>query len=205
MREWRFESRRFASGLSALASAVLSVSVLASASVSAAPVNAAAAAAVNASTAPAAEAGVPPATEPMPASELFALYKDKSWRWTDGAGRMESADRRFTAWVDGEKGKSWAEGRWLVTDGGRMCFKATWHSDQGAFPETTCFLHRIGNGTIYQRQEPDGAWFVFRSAKKSEDDEAAKLESVDLVSGQIISLKPVDRPKQSTAKQKDRK
>ena len=104
------------------------------------------------------------------------------------------------AWVDGDKGKSWAEGRWLVTDAGRMCLKANWHSDQGVFPGRTCFSHRIGDGTIYQKREPDGQWYVFRHANSREDDEAKKLVSADLVSSRIDSLRPSPRQKQSMAK-----
>jgi hypothetical protein len=194
MSEWRSEMHRFLSGLKTLAPVVLAVSVLAGASASAAATDS------SVSAAPVAEAGVPPGTVPMVASELFALYRDKSWQWDDGAGRMDGADRKFTAWVDGDKGKSWAEGRWLVTDAGRMCLKADWHSDQGVFPARTCFSHRIGNGTIYQKREPDGQWYVFRHTNIREDDEAKKLVSEDLVSSRIDSLRPVPRQKQSMAK-----
>ena len=194
MSEWRSETHRYLSGLKTLAPVVLAVSVLAGASASAAATGS------SVSTAPVAEAGVPAGTVPMVASELFALYRDKSWQWADGAGRMDGTDRQFTAWVDGDKGKSWAEGRWLVTDAGRMCLKANWHSDQGVFPGRTCFSHRIGDGTIYQKREPDGQWDVFRHANSREDDEAKKLVSADLVSRRIDSLRPSPRQKQSMAK-----
>ena len=194
MSERRSEMHRSLSGLKTLAPVVLAMSLLAGASASAAAPDAIV------STAPVAEAGVPPGTIPMVASELFALYRDKSWQWADGAGRMDATDRQFTAWVDGDKGKSWAEGRWLVTDAGRMCLKANWHSDQGVFPGRTCFSHRIGDGTIYQKREPDGQWYVFRHANSREDDEAKKLVSEDLVSSRIDSLRPSPRQKQSMAK-----
>lgn len=195
MREWRSETHRFLSGLKTLAPVVLAVSVFAGASASAASTESSVA-----TTAPVAEAGAPPGTVPMVASELFTLYRDKSWQWTDGAGRMDGTDRQFTAWVEGDKGKAWAEGRWLITDAGVMCLKANWHSDQGIFPARTCFSHRIGDGTIYQKREPDGQWYVFRHANSREDDEAKKLVSADLVSSRIDSLRPVRRPKQSMTK-----
>lgn len=191
MRELRSKTYRFLPGLTMLAPVVLAVSVLAGASATAATTSSTASA----------EAGVlPPGTDPMTASELYALYRDKSWQWADGAGRMEGADRKFTAWIDGDKGKSWAEGRWLVTDAGRMCLNANWHSDQGKFPRSTCFSHRIGDGAIYQKREPDGQWFVFRHANIRDDDEAKKLVSADLVSSRIDSLRPSTRQKQSMAK-----
>lgn len=127
----------------------------------------------------------------MTAGEIYELYRDKSWQWDDGAGRMTGADRKFSAWADGGKGKSWAEGRWVITETGRMCLKATWHTEQGAFPAKTCFSHRIGNGAIHLMREPDGEWFMFRHAKIRDDDEANKLVSTDLVSQQRDEIKTV--------------
>lgn len=207
MSGWISETGRSLPGLGGLATVALAVSLLT------APTVAAAATAPKVASVPSAagaavsdaEASLPPGTVPMAASELFLLYHDKSWQWADGAGRMDSADRRFTAWVDGEKGKSWAEGKWLVTDSGQMCLKADWHSVEGIFPGKTCFAHRIGDGTIYQKQEPDGAWYVFRHVDGRADDEAKKLVSADLVTGRVDSLKPVRRLKQSQMKQQGKK
>lgn len=129
-----------------------------------------------------------PGTRSMTAFEIYQLYKNKSWQWDDGAGHMTGAGRQFSAWVDSEKGKSWAQGRWII-ETGLLCLDATWHSKQGAFPAKTCFSHRIGNGTIYQKREPDGEWYVFRHAEARKDDEAHKLVSTDLVSQQRESIK----------------
>jgi hypothetical protein len=132
---------------------------------------------------------LPEETRPMTAGEIYEIYRDKSWRWEDGAGHMKASPRQFSAWVDGKNGKSWAEGRWIVTETGRMCLNATWHTEQGASAAKTCFSHRVGKGTIYQKREPDGAWYVFRHVKPREDDEASKLVSEDLVSQQRDNLK----------------
>lgn len=133
----------------------------------------------------------PAGTRPMTAFEIYRLYKNKSWQWDNGAGQMTDVDagRQFSAWADGEKGKSWAEGRWVIAENGLLCLNATWHSQQGAFPAKTCFSHRVGNGTIYQRREPDGKWYVFRHAEARDSDEAHKLVSTDLVSQQRDSIK----------------
>jgi hypothetical protein len=132
---------------------------------------------------------LPDGARPMTAAELYMLYHDKSWRWPDGAGRMQNAERRFSAWVDGTGGQSWAEGRWLVTDTGRLCFDATWHAAGGQFPAKTCFVHRILDGTIYQKREADGAWFVFRHPVTKKTDEATKLIADDLVSQRLEAVK----------------
>jgi len=125
----------------------------------------------------------------MTAAELYSLYRGKTWRWPDGAGRMEGTDRRFSAWVDGTGGQSWAEGRWVVTDTGRLCLNAIWHAASGQFPAQTCFLHRIYDGTIYQKKEVGGAWFVFRHPIATETDEATKLIADDLVSQRLEAMK----------------
>ncbi|HWK65952.1 MAG TPA: DUF995 domain-containing protein [Rhizobiaceae bacterium] len=143
---------------------------------------------------------LPDAARLMTAGEIYELYRGKSWRWEDGAGHMKETPRQFSAWTDGENGRSWAEGRWVVTETGRMCLDATWHSEKGAFPARTCFSHRLHKGTIYQRREPDGAWYVFRHARHREDDEASKLVSEDLVTQQRDSLKVAVEKAQPPAK-----
>ncbi len=76
----------------------------------------------------------PTGTRVMTAMELYTLYRNKSWQWTDGAGYMTGRDRSFAAWVDGPNGKSWGEGRWVITDTGRMCLKANWYTKRGCVP-----------------------------------------------------------------------
>ncbi|TNV12239.1 DUF995 domain-containing protein [Brucella pecoris] len=131
---------------------------------------------------------LPDGARVMTPAELYVLYRDKNWQWADGAGRMESLNRRFTARVAGEKGKAWAEGRWRVTWSGQMCFDAKWHMDQGIFPNKTCFSHRIADGTIYQKREPDGVWYVFRHASGNKNDEARKLVSIEALTPKTEAL-----------------
>jgi hypothetical protein len=135
----------------------------------------------------------------MTAFEIYELYKDKSWQWDNGAGHMTSAGRQFSAWVDDEKGKSWAEGRWVITETGWLCLNATWYSERGAFPAKTCFSHRIDNGVIYQKREPTGEWFVFRHSRPKDSDEAHKLVATDLVSQQRDNIKTTLRTAQLSA------
>ncbi|MBR7652573.1 DUF995 domain-containing protein [Brucella oryzae] len=131
---------------------------------------------------------LPDGARVMTPAELYILYRDKNWQWADGAGRMESRNRRFTARVDGEKGKAWADGRWRITWSGQMCFDAKWHLAEGVFPNKTCFSHRIANGTIYQKREPDGVWYVFRHAEGNKDDEARKLISIKTITPKTEAL-----------------
>lgn len=138
----------------------------------------------------------PPAdARAMTATELHALYAGKSWRWPDGAGLMEAENRRFSAIAGSGEKSSWAVGRWTVTDAGRLCFVADWHSRSGVFPARTCFRHVIDNGTIYQRKEPAGGWYIFKHAQARADDEFTKLVRQDLVSAELAKRQQSKRSK----------
>lgn len=143
----------------------------------------------------AAEAEVPPpGAKAMTATELYNLYRDKSWQWNDGAGLMQADGRRFTAWAGSGNKATWAEGRWTVNDNGRLCFKARWHSSSGAAPARTCFRHKRLGDTIYQKREPSGEWYIFKHATVAEGDEFNKLVSRDLVSLNLYEIRIATKP-----------
>ena len=60
---------------------------------------------------------------PLTAKELFQLYQGRSWIWED-AGYFSPKQRRFTAATG--NGTYYGEGRWFVTNPGKLCRKATW-------------------------------------------------------------------------------
>lgn len=136
----------------------------------------------------------PPEARAMTAAELFMLYRNKSWQWSDGAGRMQSDGRRFTAWAGSGQTSTWAEGRWIVTNGGRLCFKAQWNSSSGVYPDKTCFIHKQHHDTIYQKREPSQVWYVFKHAASTEGDEFSKLVSQDLVSSELERIRTEIKP-----------
>ncbi|MDQ3558088.1 MAG: DUF995 domain-containing protein [Pseudomonadota bacterium] len=121
---------------------------------------------------------------PMTAVELVQVYGGKSWMWSDGAGYL-APDRRFLAWSGAGDTATYASGRWLVTDAGRMCFKAVWEYDGGSSPALTCFSHRKDGSTIYQRKEPAGEWYVFRHSDASVESEYKKLQKGDAVTANL--------------------
>jgi hypothetical protein len=41
---------------------------------------------------------------PLTAVEIFMLIKDRSWRWSEGAGRFFDKERRFLAFTRGKDG-----------------------------------------------------------------------------------------------------
>jgi hypothetical protein len=133
---------------------------------------------------------VPPANaRVVTAGELHAIYNDQTWVWSDGAGRMQSDGRRFVAWAGSGASATWAEGRWIITSSGRLCFKARWQSSSGSHPAKTCFIHKQHRGVIYQRKEPSGDWYVFKHAISKDGDEIRKLTNEDLVSKELEKIK----------------
>jgi len=135
----------------------------------------------------------------MTAFELYVLYRDRSWQWPDGAGRLETEGRRFTAIAGSGEEVSWAEGRWLVTDRGRMCLDAEWHASAGTFPDRTCFDHRLDGGTVYQRRAPSGDWYVFKHSPAEAGDGSTRLVREDLVSAGLEELRSVSGPQRHSS------
>lgn len=145
---------------------------------------------------------VPAQARAMTAAELYVLYRDKTWQWPDGAGRMQDKDRAFIGWSGSGDDTRWAEGRWVLSDTGLMCLKADWYgiqAKQGKEAGKSCFRHRIYEDTIYQKKEPSGSWYVFKHAKAADSDEFKKLVAEDTVSAQLAKLQPLTQ--QADAKQ----
>lgn len=110
-------------------------------------------------------------------------------KWKTGAGRFVEADHSFVAWAESKKTESFAEGHWEATDDGRLCMIAAWTNRYGAQDNRTCFVHLRDRGTIYQRREPDGRWYIFKNYLNKPDDEFRKLSQVDSVSAKAERLK----------------
>lgn len=134
---------------------------------------------------------VPAQARAMTALELHDLYRDKTWQWGDGAGRFQEEGRIFRAWSGNGAKASWAVGRWTLTNDGQLCLRAVWHSPGGSSPNKTCFRHMFHDGTVYQKKEPSGAWYVFKHAALDKDDEYRKLVTQDTVSAKVQASRPV--------------
>jgi Protein of unknown function (DUF995) len=126
---------------------------------------------------------------PMTGVELYMLYRDKTWTWSDGAGRFDDQARRFTARTGAGDTTAWAQGRWTATDDGRLCLNAEWHTVSGVYANKTCFSHKRDHETIYQKKEPSGNWYIFKHAVPAENDEFKKLVADNLVSPDLATIK----------------
>jgi hypothetical protein len=121
----------------------------------------------------------PPAMSvPLTAEEVFQLYYNRTWIWKDGAGYFAAKGREFKAW-SGEGTGSYGTGRWFVTDQGKLCFRATWYAKTGHALAVTCFSHRKKGNIVFQKREPDGDWYPFKTMPARADDEYGKVRRGD--------------------------
>lgn len=123
----------------------------------------------------------PPAMSvPLTSEQLFKLYNNRSWIWKDGAGYFAVKQRVFKAWTREGTG-SYGLGHWFVTDPGKLCFKAVWYAKTGNAPALTCFSHRKKGNVIFQKREPDGEWYPFKTTPVNVNDEYRKVQPGDYV------------------------
>jgi hypothetical protein len=124
------------------------------------------------------------------AFELQLLYADRTWTWNDGAAYFGQKDRPVRAWTSAQDTASVGEGRWHLTNDGKMCMDLVWRSKTyAAAPIRTCFSHRIQGGTLEQRKDPDGAWYSFRHAPEDPSDEQRKFEEGDTKGAQFDKIR----------------
>ena len=132
---------------------------------------------------------LPRNTVPVTAHELRQIYGDKTWQWSAGGARFIGKDRRLIAFSEKPGKPTFAEGRWKIDNDGRLCLVAVWVTKEGGAPANTCFQHVRDHGTIYQRREPSGNWYIFKTFRPKPEDEHAKLTKEDTVSPNMDRLK----------------
>jgi hypothetical protein len=130
----------------------------------------------------------PTPTTVVGAADLHQLYDDKTWLWADGAGFFaKSGD--FSAWTGSGDKASYATGFWWVNDQGVICFDGNWRTKEGAKSAITCFSHRTDGKVLYQRRDPSGAWYVFKSDPVKSGDEFERLKAGDQVEAQLETVR----------------
>ena len=107
---------------------------------------------------------------------LYQIYKGRSWMWSDGGAYFRISKREFTAWVGRGKKSAIAKGIWYLPGRGKTCFRATWTAVDWKVGKRTCFAHKSDGRNIYQRNLPDGNWYVFKHTPVRYNDEFRKLK-----------------------------
>lgn len=137
----------------------------------------------------------PPGARTLSAFELLKLYGGRSWKWDAGAGFFDNGpNRQFAAYSVENNAITTANGRWLLTDDGKLCFSAKWENASGSYPAVTCFQHAESDGQIFQRKLPDGRWYVFRHATPASGDEVNKLVPGNIVTGGLAQAMQQAKP-----------
>lgn len=89
-----------------------------------------------------------------------------------------------------------AEGRWLLTSNGKMCMELVWRSTAyAATPIRTCFSHRIQDGNVEQRKDPDGGWYSFKHASDDASGEHRKFQEGDAKNIEFETARKLVDPK----------
>ncbi|WP_422037917.1 DUF995 domain-containing protein [Roseibium sp.] len=126
---------------------------------------------------------------PMSVDEVFGLFANRSWIWSDGAGYFANSKRAFSAYSGRGRNASYGEGNWFIKADGTLCFNATWVAADGSAPAVTCFAHRKDGNTIYQRKVGEGDWYAFQSTPALRSNEIRKLKKGDYVSRRMNRIK----------------
>jgi hypothetical protein len=135
------------------------------------------------------EAPSAPPGKQMSASEVRKLYRGKTWMWNDGGGYF-APDGRFQAAMGSDRDTgSFVTGTWQVRRSGRLCFAGAWTVQGKRSYDTSCFAHRVVGNVIYQRKEPSGDWYVFRSEPPKPEDEIKKLIGGDQIEAKLKALR----------------
>lgn len=128
-------------------------------------------------------------SRPLGAAELTNIYSGHTWHWEAGAGYFGPGGQ-FRGWSSNDAGTlGYGIGGWSAVDDGRLCIEATWHYGGETTEISECFGHRQADGSIYQRVEPSGEWYVFRSQPPRPDDEARRITPGDEVALKVEEIR----------------
>lgn len=119
---------------------------------------------------------------PLSQSELRAIYANKSWFWKDGVAYFAGSGR-FEARTGSKKSPNTVKGGWAAYKNGKICFSGDWKTGEWKSFDSTCFLHKMVDGHIYQKRMPEGDWYIFKHAKTRKTDEYRKVVVGNYVRG----------------------
>jgi hypothetical protein len=127
---------------------------------------------------------------PMAAAEVRKLFSGKTWLWQGGGGYLDPSGSFIGVVGNDAATGAYAEGKWEVNDKGQLCHSEEWNSRSGKSNATTCYSHHSWGKAIYQRKEPDGAWYVFQSARARKADPANNLVQGNRIIDQVRQVQP---------------
>ncbi len=102
--------------------------------------------------------------QPVPAWVLLEIYGDRTWLWESGGAWLSAPDRSFRAYSDDADGLAIGEGRFQLTDDGRLCLDGDWTGidlatgERYATPARRCFRHLQAGGQILRAPVGGADW-----------------------------------------------
>ncbi len=124
--------------------------------------------------------------------DLTQLYAGKTWYWKAGAGYF-APDGTFKCILRSTDQMDECTGKWSAQSGA-LTIVMNWKSTPPRSFETAwrstkvIFYHETQGTDIWQKKEPNGAWFVFKHATPEKGDEWWKLQSGDKTA-EVLSWK----------------
>ena len=132
---------------------------------------------------------------PVSPYQLLRLYGDRTWQWQSGGVHFFTEGRRFLAYTDDESEKAIGEGRFILTEDGRICLRGEWtgitlpETDRYTTDSTTCFRHLENVRGIYRLQAETMNWELVMS--HTDSDMTAALIAEDTVTARVDALRSI--------------
>ena len=130
---------------------------------------------------------------PAAAWRLLELYGDRTWHWEPGGVRFFAEDRQFLAYRDDESERAIGEGRFMLTNDGRMCLLGEWtgvtlpDAARYAASPRICFRHLENARGLFRLRPGSADWDLVLSRTNPEAD--ASLLAEDTVSSRVEQLR----------------
>ena len=130
---------------------------------------------------------------PPAAWQLLELYGDRSWQWPAGGVRFLADDRRFLAYRDDDSEQAIGEGRFMLTNDGRMCLLGEWtgitlpDGERYTASPRICFRHLQNAQGLFRLRLGSADWELVRS--RTDPNAGASLIAEDSVSPRVEQLR----------------
>ncbi|MCI5096457.1 MAG: DUF995 domain-containing protein [Rhodobacteraceae bacterium] len=107
--------------------------------------------------------------------QVTALYSGKTWIWSEGASYWGKGAEFQGIWKD-----SVAIGKWYATNGGQLCYEATWYSASSKKPVKRCWLHVTDSkGVLWKQDLKTKDWY------KPKTEFAERVKSGNKIKGKV--------------------
>ncbi|WP_298912551.1 DUF995 domain-containing protein [uncultured Roseobacter sp.] len=106
----------------------------------------------------------PRGATPADPQQIIAKYLGNTWNWSQGGSYWGSGGKFQAVWTNEEnQSKSYADGKWYVTNKGTLCYEAVWEWKEKNEPDEVrknCWRHVVDKqGRLWQRHHEKEDWY----------------------------------------------